>query len=281
MTARRLVREPLLHFLLLGAALFALHRWVSEPSGEPASEIVVSRGRIANLTQTFTQTWQRAPTESELDGLVEDHIRDEVLYREAVALGLDRDDTVVRRRLRQKLEFLFEDSKLAGEPTEPELERYLEENAADYRVESRLSFSQVFLDPGKRGADLEADAARILAVLRKAPAHVDPVTGGDSLMLAPRYEKASTSELVRLFGAEFEIALRGAPVGEWFGPVTSGFGAHLVRIESREAERTPELAEVRESVARDFNARRRQSGLDAQYQTLRDRYRIRVESAGP
>jgi parvulin-like peptidyl-prolyl isomerase len=100
-------------------------------------------------------------------------------------------------------------------------------------------------------------------------------------MLAPRYENASTSELVRLFGPEFEIALRGAPVGEWFGPVTSGYGTHLVRIESREAERTPELAEVRESVARDLNARRRQSGLDAQYQTIRDRYRIRVESAGP
>jgi len=279
--ARRLAGEPLLHFLLLGAALFGLHRWVSAPAREPASEIVVSRGRIDNLKQTFTQTWQRAPTESELEGLVEDHIRDEALYREAVALGLDRDDTVVRRRLRQKLEFLFEDPSLAGEPTEPELERYLEENAAEYRVESRLSFSQVFLDPGKRGPELEADAARLLAELRAQPDGADPVSGGDSLMLSPRYENASASELVRLFGAEFETALRGAPVGEWFGPVTSGYGAHLVRVESREAERTPELAEVRDAVARDLEARRRQEGLDAQYQALRERYLIRVERADP
>ena len=281
MRGRRLAREPLLHFLLLGAALFALHRWASEPAGEAASEIVVSRGRIASLEQPFAQTWQRSPTEAELDGLIEDHIRDEVLYREAVALGLDRDDTVVRRRLRQKLEFLFEDRSLEGEATEPELARHLQENAADYRVESRLSFSQVFLDPGKRGADLEADAARILVALRRAPADADPVTGGDSLMLSPRYENASTSELVRLFGADFELALRDAPLGAWFGPVTSGYGAHLVRVEAREAARTPELAEVREAVARDLEARHRQSRLDAQYRALRDRYRIRVEGAGP
>lgn len=281
MNARRLAREPLLHFLLLGAALFGLHRMVSGTSGAPTAEIVVSRGRIDNLKHTFTQTWQRAPTESELEGLIEDHIRDEVLYREAVALGLDRDDTVVRRRLRQKLEFLFEDPSLVGDPSEPELAEFLRENTADYRVESRISFSQLFLDPGKRGADLEADAGRLLAELRAQPDGADPVSGGDSLMLSPRYENVSASELVRLFGAEFELALRGAPLGQWFGPVTSGYGAHLVRVEAREAERTPELAEVRESVARDLEARRRERGLDAQYRALRERYLIRIESAGP
>jgi hypothetical protein len=274
----RLLREPLLHFLVLGALLFGLYQWLGGPAaGASGNEIVITGGRIRNLTDTFTRTWQRPPTADEFDGLVQDYIREEVLYREGVALGLDRDDTIIRRRLRQKLEFVSEDAANAVEPTDAELTEFLAQNADAYRVESRLTFTQVFMDPSKRGDRLEADAASLLDALRTRGERLDPATLGDSLMLDSRYETATEDDIARLFGAAFEAALRDQPVGEWVGPLKSGYGAHLVRIEARMPGRMAALAEVRDAVARDWSAARRQQLLDEQYQQLRSRYRVRIE----
>lgn len=272
---RRLITEPLVHFVLLGAALFGLYALVSGDDASPAGQIVVSEGRIRNLAETFARTWQRPPTAEELDGLVEDFIREEVLYREAVALGLDRDDTVIRRRLRQKLEFVSEDAA-AVEPTEAELAAFLAENADAYRVESRLTFVQVYLDAGKRGQRLETDAAGLLEALRGGRAV--PGEAGDSIMLEPRYVDATETDLDRLFGAEFAAALRDAPAGAWFGPVRSGYGAHLVLIEQRTPGRPAALGEVRDAVARDWATAGRQRQLEAQYRELRSRYVVRIEA---
>jgi hypothetical protein len=274
----RLLREPLVHFLILGALLFGLYQWLGGPAaGAAGGDIVVTEGRIRNLTDTFNRTWQRPPTAEELNGLVEDYIREEVLYREGVALGLDRDDTIIRRRLRQKLEFVSEDAASALEPTDAELAEFLAKNPDRYRVESSLSFSQVFLDPSKRGETLEADAASLLDVLRSRGDKLDLATLSDSLMLDSRYEAATEGDIDRLFGAEFEEALRGQPVGEWLGPLKSGYGAHLVRIDARVPGRVATLAEVRDAVARDWSAARRQQLLDEQYRQLRGRYQVRIE----
>lgn len=273
----RLLREPLLHFLVLGTLLFGVYQWLGGPATSATSgEIVVTEGRIRNLTETFARTWQRPPAAEELDGLVEDYIREEVLYREGVALGLDRDDTIIRRRLRQKLEFVSEDAASAVEPTDADLAEYLAKNANNYRVESQLTFTQVFLDPAKRGDQFDTDAAALIDALRTRGDKLDPATLGDSLMLDPHYELATESDIARLFGSEFEVALRGQPVGEWIGPLKSGYGAHLVRIEARTPGRMAELAEVRDAVARDWAARRRLDLLDAQYQALRSRYEVRI-----
>lgn len=275
---QRLLREPLLHFLVLGAVLFGLYQWAGGPAaGAAGGDIVVTQGRIRNLTDTFTRTWQRPPTPEELNGLVEDYVREEVLYREGVALGLDRDDTIIRRRLRQKLEFVSEDAANAVEPTDAELTEFLARNAEAYRVESQLTFSQVFLDPSKRGEQLEADAASLLDALRTRGDKLDPATLGDSLMLDSRYEAVAEEDIARLFGAEFEAALRDQPVGEWVGPLKSGYGAHLVRIDTRLPGRVAALPEVRDAVARDWSAARRQQLLDEQYQQLRSRYQVRIE----
>lgn len=271
------MREPLLHFLLLGALLFGLYQWLGGPGANASGgEIVITQGRIRNLTDTFTRTWQRPPTADEFDGLVQDYLREEVLYREAVALGLDRDDTIIRRRLRQKLEFVSEDAANAEQPTEQALAEFLAANADAYRIDGVLTFTQVFLDPSKRGASLDADAARLLDVLRSRGDKLDPATAGDSLMLDPRYEQATEDDIARLFGAEFGAALRDQPVGEWVGPLKSGYGAHLVRIEARTPGRAATLAEVRDAVARDWSAQRRQALLDAQYRELLSRYRVRM-----
>jgi hypothetical protein len=275
---QRLLRDPLFHFLVIGALLFGLYQWLGGPLASAAGgEIVVTEGRIRNLMDTFTRTWQRPPTGDELNGLIEDYIREEVLYREGVAIGLDRDDTIIRRRLRQKLEFVSEDAANAIEPNDAELAEFLAKNADRYGVESRLTFSQVFLDPSKHGDKLEADAASLLDALRSPGDKLDPATLGDSLMLDARYEAATEDDIARLFGAEFEAALRGQPVGEWLGPLKSGYGAHLVRIDARTPGRGATLAEVRDAVARDWSAARRQQLLDEQYQQLRSRYRVRIE----
>lgn len=276
--ARRLLREPLVHFLLLGALLFGLYQWLGSPGANAAGgEIVVTGGRMRNLTDNFTRTWQRPPTADELNALVEDYIREELLYREGVALGLDRDDTIIRRRLRQKLEFLSEDAVNAVEPTDADLAEFLAKHADTYRVEALLTFSQVFLDPSRRGDRLEADAAGLLDALRSRAGKLDPATLGDSLMLEPRYEQVTEDDIAQLFGTAFGAALREQPAGAWAGPLKSGYGAHLVRVEARTPGRDATLAEVRDAVARDWSARRRQQLLDDQYRELRGRYRVRIE----
>jgi len=150
---RKLVREPLVQFLLLGAALFALDAWL-RPSAAPTAnaEIVVSEARIRNLAQNFRRTWQRPPTRVELEGLVEAHVREEVFYREALALGLERDDAIIRRRLQQKMEFVSEEAAALAKPTDEDLSAYLKTHAEAFRTEPRATFAQVYLDPRKRGA---------------------------------------------------------------------------------------------------------------------------------
>ena len=160
---RSLLREPLVHFLLLGAALFLLDAWLRPLSASSqGSEIVVGEARIRSLAQNFRRTWQRPPTRPELDGLIQDFVREEVLYREALALGLDKDDTIVRRRLRQKMEFIADEAAALAKPTDQELAAYLAAHAEAFRVEPRATFTQVYLDPRRRAETLEADAKRLL-----------------------------------------------------------------------------------------------------------------------
>jgi hypothetical protein len=276
---RSLVREPLVHFLLLGAALFALDAWLRPGATSPGSaEIVVSEARIRNLAQTFRRTWQRPPTREELDGLVESHVREEVLYREALALGLDRDDAIVRRRMQQKMEFVAEEAAALAKPTDADLDAYLAANADAFRTEARATFAQVYLDPAKHPGTLAADAQRLLATLNRAGAAPDPGKVGDSLMLLdPVYENATQAEIERLFGAEFARALVKQPVGKWVGPIASGYGVHLVRLEAQAPGGMPALSDVRPLVEREWANAKRQELQQAFYDRLRAKYAVRVQ----
>ena len=276
---KSLAREPLIHFLLLGAALFLLDAGL-RPAAAPAAntEIVVSEARIRNLAQNVRRTWQRPPTRQELEGLVEGHVREEVLYREALALGLDRDDTIIRRRLQQKMEFIAEEAAAVAQPSDQELEQYLAAHGDAFRVESRVTFTQVYLDPAKRGTALAGDAARLLGTLGAAGGAVGTAGMGDSLMmLDPRYENASSSEIARLFGTGFAEALVRQPVGKWTGPIASGYGVHLVKVESLTPGGTPALDQVRPLVMREWSNARRQEIARAFYEKLRSRYTVSVQ----
>ena len=275
------LREPLLHFLLLGALLFAVDAWRRPPERVgTGGEIVVSEARVRTLAQNFARTWQRPPTREELDGLVEAHVREEVMVREALALGLDRDDAIIRRRLQQKVEFVSDQAAALAAPTDAELEAYLAKNADAFRREPRVTFTQVYLDPGKRGAALPADAARLRE--RLTANAIDPARGGDPLMLLePRYDDVPQAEVARLFGEPFAAEIVRQAPGGWVGPLKSGYGAHLVKVEAVTPGGTPKLAEVRPAVEREWtNAKRRELAQDW-YATLRAKYRISVQMPQP
>ena len=279
--SKHLLREPLVHFLLLGAALFALDAWL-RPAAAPAAstEIVVSEARIASLAQNFQRTWRRPPTKEELDGLVESFVKEEVMVREALALGLDRDDAIIRRRLQQKMEFVSEQAAASVQPTDEDLARYLAANADAFRVEARISFKQVYLDPRRRASTLAADAKRLLGALNSARSP-DPAQLGDRLLLLePAYENAPQAEVARLFGADFAEALVKQPVGQWVGPIASGYGVHLVRVDALVPGDTPKLDDVRPLVEREWRNARRQETSKALYDRLRAKYTIKVLMPG-
>ena len=162
---KALLREPLVHFLLLGGLLFLFFEWRGS-GGPTSSRIVITPGLVEHLASGFGRTWQRPPTDAELKGLIDDYVKEEIATREAVGMGLDRDDTIIRRRLRQKLEFLVEDAASSAPPTDAELEAWLEKHPQSFRAEPQLAFRQVYVSPERRGASAGQDAVKLLAQLR-------------------------------------------------------------------------------------------------------------------
>jgi len=272
MSLRRILCEPLLHFLLLGALLFWAYGALNRGALDAPSEIVVDRARIENIAAQFQRAWQRPPTAAELRGLIDTWVREEVYYREGVALQLDRDDPVVRRRVAQKLTFMA-DAQTSVEASEAELQAWLAKHPDDYRLEPRYDLRQVYFDP-ERHAHLEADVAKARAAL----AHGSQTALGDATLLPTALEAAPASEVARVYGQDFATAVAALPVGGWQGPVASAYGVHLVEIRAREPGRLPALAEVRDAVERDLLRARADRSSEAFYQSLRERYSVRIES---
>jgi len=272
----RLLREPLLHFALLGVGLFALAQLASGRDEKPAAAIVVSAGRIEHLASAFARTWQRPPTEQELEALIQDDVREEVLYREALVLGLDRDDTIVRRRLRQKMEFVAE-AAADVEPRDDDLTRYLERHADAYALPERVSFRHVYLDPQRHGEQLPAEVERIRASLDGAPSAAGRDAPGDPSLLPVSFADVTARDVSATFGDAFTARLAELPVGRWEGPVASAFGVHLVRVETRTPGRRATLDEVRDAVRRDWANERRLTATDAYVRRLLERYTVEVE----
>jgi len=275
---RRLLREPLFHFLLLGATIFVAYRFVAAPGSAPGT-IVVGAERVKHLEAGFQRLWQRPPTAEERKALVDDWVREEIATREALALGLDRDDPVIRRRLRQKLDFVSEDAGGVAEPTDAELTEYLRAHPGSFAEGPRFTFRQVYLDPARHGDHLARDAARLLARLQAAgPTGTTP---GDPTLLPPGLDDASVDEIARQFGEAFVTALVALAPGSWRGPLESAYGLHLVRVERRTEPRAPELADVRDAVRREWTQARRRERTERFYQDLLARYTVRVLSPEP
>lgn len=273
---KRLLREPLLHFLLIGAALFVLHARVSAP-GRDRTQIVVARGEIEQLANGFEKVWHRAPSPEEMVGLVRDRVKEEVYYREALALGLDTDDAIIRRRLRQKLEFLSDDLASRSSPTDSALAAYLSANAERYRKSAALSFRQVYLNPDRHRATLARDAETLSAQLQALRSPDGAAELGDATMLEHRFESVAVADLERQFGQAFTEAVASLPTGSWRGPLESGYGMHFVLVTGRVPGANPSLAEVRVAVERDWLNDQRIESSERAYRGMLSHYKVRVE----
>jgi hypothetical protein len=272
---RPLLREPLLHFLLLGALLFLAYGWLNRAGLSAPDEIVVSQSQVEGLVMQFERVWQRGPTTDERQALIDSWVRDEVFYREALAMGLEQDDPVVRRRLSQKVQFILDTGSQSAAPTDAELQAWLDAHADRYRVEPTYSLRQVYFDPARHGDGVAAALAKAQRALASGNVSV-----GDPTML-PAEREGRATEIERTFGPEFERALRDLPVGGWQGPVRSAFGLHLVELTARTDAREASLAEARPEVARDLMEARTESAQEALYENLRARYEIRIEAEAP
>lgn len=274
---RRLLREPLLHFLLIGTALFLLYDAANGGRSDAPREIVISEARIEALAESFAAVWMRPPTAVELKGLIDDYVAEEVYYREAVAMGLDQDDTVIRRRLRQKMEFISEDIANSIEPADAQLEEFLAQNAGKFVQPAELSFRQVYLSAERRGDAVRADAEKLLGELQAGRGPADPAEAGDATLLPETMEAASPQAIANAFGEDFARQVDEAPVGQWSGPIESAFGVHVVRVDQRGAAMAPTLGEIRPIVLREWQAEQRHRQNESFLAALRGKYEVRVE----
>lgn len=274
---KSLLREPLVHFLALGGLLFVFFAWKGGGSGPGSTRITITPGLVEHLASGFAKTWQRPPTEPELKGLIDDYVKEEIATREAVAMGLDRDDTIIRRRLRQKMEFLIEDAADQVAPTDVELQGWLERHAADFRAEPRVALRQVYVSTEARGAAARAEAERLLARLRTQGPAAKTDGLGDPSMLPRELPPGPLSEVSRAFGSDFAAKVEAIAAGQWSGPVESPYGLHLVLVLERTAGAQPALADVRPVVEREFLAERRRAQMQALYERLLQKYSVAVE----
>jgi hypothetical protein len=278
---KNFLRDPLFHFLLLAAALFLGYRLASRPGNSPDQcRIVITQAQIAHLVTAYATTFQRPPTDDELKGLIDDWVREEIAVREATALKLGQDDTVIRRRLRQKFEFVSEDIAMQLEPTDSDLEAYLAAHPDKYASEPSFTFIQVYLNPDKHGKNLTRDGTQLLARLQGGE-RADISTLGDVSLLEQRFTAVPASEVTKEFGEPFTKALTGLVFDKWQGPIPSGYGVHLVKITERLGGQPPALSKVRDALRRDWHSARRLEMSEGLYRELIKRYTVTIEPARP
>lgn len=268
------IREPLAHFLLAGLVIFLFFGLLGSEADVGGRRIVVNEAQVRRLADQWSQTWQRPPTPSELDGLIRDYIKEEIYYREALKLGLDRDDVIVRRRLRSKMEFLANAEAETEEPSDTALQAWLDKHSAKYAADPAYSLDQVYVSTD---GGIVAAEAKAKAILARLLAGAEPGSLGDPLGLPRSIDRAAAFDIERQFGDEFSSALKGLPVGKWSGPVPSGFGLHLVRVRSVELPHKPRLADIRKAVENDWREATREDRVAKAYQTLLDGYQIEIE----
>jgi peptidyl-prolyl cis-trans isomerase C len=259
----RLAREPLVHFLIAGALIFALF---GGATNDPADRtIMVSEAQIQGLASQWEATWQRQPSPAEVDGLIRDWVKDEVYTREAIRLGLDKDDIIVRRRMRSKMEFLVAAQSESEAPSDAALQSWLGAHKGKYATDPMLSFDSVFVGDG--------DAAVVLARLKQG---ARPESLGTTLSVPTVLDAAQATEIDRQFGEGFAKRLAAQPLGIWAGPVESGFGPHIVRVRKVSAGSVPPLAQIRQAVENDWREANRLSREAKAYQALLDGYTVRI-----
>lgn len=266
--ARRLLREPLVHFLIAGTLVFALLSGRTPDLGE--RRIVVDERVVAGLVNRFQDSFRRMPTKDETDGLIRDWVQDQVYYRQALTLGLDQDDEVVIRRLRRKMEAMAVAEAESRSPSDAELQALIDQDPARYTDDPRTSFEQIYL--GADTAQNRTQAEAMLIRLRRGES-----VAGVPLPLPASFKDASGDEISSQFGDEFAITLRNVAPGKWNGPVASGLGLHLVLVSARKAPQPPSLERVRQRVENDWRASANSRARSEAYARILKGYDVVIE----
>jgi len=274
---KQLLREPLFHFLLIGAVLFTPYYFL-HPAGNKAAdskEIRLSLDEISQQVLLFQSQWNRDPTPEELGQLMENRVQEEVLYREALALGLDQGDTIVKRRMAQKMQFLAEDVAAAREPTPDELQHWYHEHSAQFALPARYSFRHLYFSPDIRGTRAQDEAQQALSQLTGQPEDAAVADSlADAFMFQDYYRERSPEFLGKEFGPNFAVAIEHLSPGSWQGPVESGLGWHLVYVDDVIAGRVPEFEEVMPEVKTAWLVEQKALAWDKTYKEMRARYTV-------
>ena len=275
----RLFTEPLIQFLIIGACIYGAYAFFGTPEEDfRDTRVHVDSARINGFISEWESRWNRPPTREEIDGLIQSYIKEDVLYRQAVAMGLNEDDPITRRRMAQKLEFLTSDLAMMVQPAEGELEKYFNENSEAYRAPDRMTFSQVFFDPDSRGNKTLEDAEKALAELKAAGAPTEePMQVGDGLMLQRDFVSATPMEAARQMGSGFVEAVVQLEPGSWHGPVLSGYGVHLVYLYSYEKSPPPVFEDVQAAVLENWQQEQREKFNADFLENLKTRYEIVID----
>ena len=266
-TFSRILREPIVLFLIFGAVLFIVYEWTTSYYELRNKEIIVTEAQVQVLSETFTKTWNREPTEKELDALIENFIKDEIFYKEAVALGLDKSDVAVKRRLRQIMEMMMDDMATVY-PSEDQLKQYLSENPDKFRQDPKISFRHIYFSTDNRET-----AEEVLVKLKDTlPADERQF---DGLALIPNeFSEETYRGIERLFGKAFTEEVFKLKPGIWEGPVESAYGYHLVYISQLTEGFVPELSEIWDEVEREWSMERRTQVKDQQYLKIKEKYTV-------
>lgn len=282
-TTMRWLRDPFVHFLAIGVAILALYTLVAPPRVQaPDARIALTRDDLRQIEVAWTSKWQRAPTPAEMQDLIADKVREEVLYREALAMGLDQDDVIVKRRLAQKLEYLTEDVSALRDPAPAELQAWYANHAATFATPGRITFRHVYFSPDKRGAQAAADARSALAMLSGSGILATDATGlGDAFFDRDYYADRTPGQVAAMFGTQFGKALFSSRPGAWRGPIRSGVGWHLVYVDAVTPGRVPTFAEVdREAVKDAWIDAQRADAKRRAYDDMRAKYEVVLPGAG-
>jgi peptidyl-prolyl cis-trans isomerase C len=281
---RRWLREPLLHFLVIGAALFAIYRWLNPavPNEVASRRIELTNDDVRQLEISWMAQWQRLPTAEELGKLVEERVREEILYREGIALGLDRNDTIVKRRMAQKMEFLSDDVSDLREPSLEELKSWYAKEGAEFAAPARFTFRHIYFSPDKRGPQTETAARQALEKIGPAGPAAQAMALGDRFMFQDFYADSTTDQVASVFGTQFSEALVNLKPGIWNGPVASGLGWHLVWVDSITPRRVPEFEEIELSeIKLQWVSAQRAETKRELFKAMRARYEVVLPKSSP
>jgi hypothetical protein len=272
---KAIFKEPLVHFLLLGVLIYWLSTFGNMMDDEEKT-IFVSQGKIKQLEILYKKTWQRSPSQSELENVINEYVLEQAAYLEGVSLGLDQNDIVITRRVRQKLDFIAEEATKRPIVTDKLLNEYLSKHSDMFRQEALFTFKQVFFDERKQGQQLDDNIKKSLTLLM-ANSTADITKLSNASFLAPHYQNMTQSQIEREFGKGFSKKIMSAQLHTWLGPIRSSYGYHLVYLDEKQQGNLAKLEEVRHLVLREWENEQRQQSVKAYYQQLLKRYPVTID----